>query len=133
MISSRNYENYLLHYYVVDTYERIAVPDCIWYSEASTFLEKILDFYINTYKKVVKKEEKPVEVYYISPRKASGLTRKRFEFSLSEYTNLGLGEFNEDLPHNDVVNFLNSDKNGVLIFHGTPGCGKNILHQIPNV
>lgn len=43
-----------------------------------------------------------------------------------------LDEFNEDLPDYDIKEFLRSDKSGILIFHGDPGCGKTsyIKHLI---
>lgn len=43
---------YLLHYYVVDVFAGIAVLDCIWYKEASSFLREVLDSYINNYKDI---------------------------------------------------------------------------------
>lgn len=35
-----------------------------------------------------------------------------------------LTQFNEDLPHEIILEALNSNKSGILIFHGAPGCGK---------
>ena len=32
--------------------------------------------------------------------------------------------YNDDLPHNEIVNFLNSDSSGLCILHGKPGTGK---------
>lgn len=32
--------------------------------------------------------------------------------------------YNDDLPHNEIVNFLNSESSGLCILHGKPGTGK---------
>lgn len=34
-------------------------------------------------------------------------------------------DFPSDLPHDDIQRFIESDKSGIAIFHGQPGCGKS--------
>lgn len=34
-------------------------------------------------------------------------------------------DFPSDLPHDDIQKFIESDKSGIAIFHGQPGCGKS--------
>ena len=34
-------------------------------------------------------------------------------------------DFPSDLPHDDIQEFIESDKSGIAIFHGQPGCGKS--------
>lgn len=39
--------------------------------------------------------------------------------------NLDLGKnYNDDLPHKEICEFINSDKNGLCLLHGKPGTGK---------
>lgn len=34
-------------------------------------------------------------------------------------------DFPSNLPHDDIQKFIESDKSGIAIFHGQPGCGKS--------
>jgi ATP-dependent 26S proteasome regulatory subunit len=52
--------------------------------------------------------------------------------------NINLAQnYNDDLPHNEVVDFLKGDKSGLILLHGIPGTGKtsyirHLMYEIKN-
>jgi len=69
----------------------------------------------------VPKDESIRIVYYITHNQR-GFNKTPMEV---KKINIDLdGQYNDDLPYNEIINFLTSDKSGLVLLHGVPGTGK---------
>lgn len=82
---------------------------------------------------LVYKEEKSRDSYGYVVRGSHGFTTKELKINDIK-VDIDLN-YNDDFPDKEIKDFLNSDKSGVVIFHGEPGTGKStyIRHLIENV
>lgn len=94
------------------------------------------EFKINDYLEYIKiKKERVLPTYHYVIHGPQGFDVT--DFPLKDYININLDEnYNDDLPHDEIVRFLNSsDESGLCILNGVPGSGKSfyIRHLITNL
>jgi len=94
------------------------------------------DFKINNHLLYIRqKKEKTVPMYHYVIHGQHGFDVT--DFPLKDYVNINLKEnYNDDLPHDEIVKFLNSqDESGLVILSGACGSGKSyyIRHLITNM
>ena len=94
------------------------------------------DFKINDYIKYIREKREPeMPMYHYVIHGGSGFDIT--DFPLKEHVKINLEEnYNDDLPHEKIMDFLNSDKeSGLVILSGLCGTGKSyyIRHLITNL
>jgi hypothetical protein len=106
--------------------EEINLPSEFYYtSDAAEVVYDMMKNIINFGKNLLdsrKKESGKINVRYsIATTDPRGINTSE---KLVVVDRIDLDEFNEDLPDSEINSFLESDKSGILVFHGEPGCGK---------
>jgi hypothetical protein len=86
--------------------------------------------YLEMFKCISFTPEKEVRHFKYALMKGLNFGHKWLE---AENMNIDLSKnYNDDLPNDEIMNFINSDSSGLAILYGAPGCGKTsyIRHLI---
>lgn len=104
--------------------EEVYIDEIIYTSSAAREVFRLVTrFREFFYTKVQRKSNNSftLETLEIRGPKLSSVTHK---VNLEDDIDLST-DFPSDLPHSQVQEFIESDKSGIAIFHGQPGCGKS--------
>ena len=114
-------ENYVIF---LKVREEVYIDEIVYTSQASQEVFRLVTrFREFFYTEVDRKSNNSftLETLEIKGPKLVGVTHK---VNLEDNIDLST-DFPSDLPHDDIQEFIESDKSGIAIFHGQPGCGKS--------
>lgn len=91
----------------------LQLPDCVFLSLDYDIPKEIYDI-------LVFQTPKP-KVYYVTYDR-NGFNTRPMDIKLQD-CNIA-DNYNDDIPHEKILNTLKSEDSGIIILHGVPGCGK---------
>lgn len=104
--------------------EEVYIDEIVYTSSATKEVLRLVTrfrefFYINVQRK--NNNSFTLETLEVKGPKLVSVTHK---VNLEDNIDLST-DFPSNLPHDDIQKFIESDKSGIAIFHGQPGCGKS--------